>query len=196
MDSDKKAIVPPRSFSLGSHCTAQGWGASPTRYQWMSVGHPTPLQLNKLKIKQQNVTNRAASFPIVTCFKYSSFLCIFENSKLVIIQLSVTLFFLVKLCEFDSCEPVILVIWRVTQYTTEEIRAKLTATSGRPTKWLCIADRDFVGRMDIPEFVDLLKSKSWSTKHTGHSRERHCYLAKCVCSVYFPLRHGIGLLTP
>lgn len=72
----------------------------------------------------------------------------------------------------------ILVIWRGTQCKTEEIRAKLTATSWRPTKWLCIADREFVGRMNMPEFVDLLQSKSWSTKHTGHGQERHCYLDK------------------
>lgn len=144
----------------------------------MFVGHPTPLQLSKLKIKQQSVTYRAASFPIVTCFKYSCFLCIFWKFKTGNYSAKCQTVLSSKLCEFDSCKPVILVIWRVTQYTTEEIRAKLTATSGRPTKWLCIADWDFVDRMDIPEFVDLLKSKSWSTKHTGHSRERHCYLAK------------------
>lgn len=60
----------------------------------------------------------------------------------------------------------------------EEIWVKFIVISGCFMKWLCIVDWDFVGCMDIFEFVDLLKLKSWLIKYMGYSWEWYCYLVK------------------
>lgn len=60
----------------------------------------------------------------------------------------------------------------------EEIWVKFIVISGCFMKWLCIVDWDFVDCMDIFEFVDLLKLKSWLIKYMGYSCKWYCYLVK------------------